>query len=232
MCSFKITLLIGRVSLVLSMPFVYNLGFGSYKHMFAANNPSSKGILVRAGVHSVSEYQEKCVAFTAQQQLFALCFLDLEDFLLISICRQINGNIIYFPWKKKLDLSQCGKRIQTTLWIWANLRKKSWRLQERLPRGCRAASKQGQKGPAHSLEALGSPAFGDQDWAHQGPEPAELAASERWAQHLSLQPHAHRAIPAQFSPAHAHVLENIHHLDKRRRQKKEKQVASAHKSTG
>lgn len=101
MCSFKITLLIGRVSLVLSMPFVYNLGFGSYKHMFAANNPSSKGILVRAGVHSVSEYQEKCVAFTAQQQLFALCFLDLEDFLLISICRQINGNIIYFPWKKK-----------------------------------------------------------------------------------------------------------------------------------
>lgn len=70
---FKIMLLTACVSLVLSMPLVFNLGFGNCKHMFTANSPNPKGILVHAGAQP-----QKCVGFTAHQQLFALCFLELE----------------------------------------------------------------------------------------------------------------------------------------------------------
>lgn len=80
-----------------SLLFVFYLGFGSHKHTLLPTAPCSNGILVCAGANSVPECQEKCMGFTAHQQLFALCFLELEDFLLLSICRQINGNIIDFP---------------------------------------------------------------------------------------------------------------------------------------
>lgn len=73
-CCIKIMLLIAHASLRLSLPFLFNLGFGSYKHALLSTAPFADAILVHAGAHSVSQCQKKIVGFTAHHLLFALCF--------------------------------------------------------------------------------------------------------------------------------------------------------------
>lgn len=203
-----------------SLLFVFNLGFGSHKHTLLPTSPCSNGILVCAGANSVPECQEKCMGFTAHQQLFALCFLELEDFLLLSICRQINGNIIDFPWKKP-DLSQCGKHRQTTLWTWAKPGKKCWRLQERLPREqyrCfKAATERPSTQPGgtgHSCSEETRPgatrAQNQLNWQQMREDPSTS----------HLHPHIHRAIPAHSSTAHTTCPREYPPLNKRRENRK------------
>lgn len=70
----------------LSLPFGFNLGFGSYKHVLLSTDPCSDATVAHAGADSASEHQKKGVGFH-HHLLFALCFPRLEGFLSITIDR-------------------------------------------------------------------------------------------------------------------------------------------------
>lgn len=67
--------------------------------------------------------------------------------------------------------------------------------------------------------------WGDQTWGHQGPEPTEPAADEREDPSTPrLHPHVHRGIPAHSSPAHIICPREHPPLNKRRKNRKKKQL--------
>lgn len=169
-----------NVSLVLSMPFGFNLGFGSYKHIFCQQPQLQRDLGMCWCPFCIWVPGKMCGVHCPSIDFGGfLCFLELEDFLLISICRQINGNIIDFPWKKNLiylRVASICRPLCESGPIWAKnaggFKRDSQEDAELLQSRDRKAQHTAWRHWALLL-------WGDQAWGHQGPEPAELAANGR-----------------------------------------------------